>query len=341
MSRNLFTPTKADVPFDPEIVADIIQYLPLDKNRLVSSGAVVQSNFFTDVAGKNTGKITLPAFSYGEFEDGEDWTGEQDGNISKLPNTSQTSVIVRKYKAWGWNYLANYIANGMTPEQAVANYISIHKNTSFQKTILSMLKGVFTASDIAGKMIFDNGANPITSGDFEKAKQQFWGDTMNEQPVAIICHSVVATALRLQIDDKNKVNFLAGTEIIVDDNITKESSGVYETYIFRRGAISISPELAGSGGFSQRDEIKNQGEGVLGYRTGYVVSPAGVDFKGSLAKAVGASKTELETGTNWQFLQNIQEPQKRMGIGMIKSTEDLSPAVLRASASQKQTAKTE
>lgn len=329
MARDGFKPVITDVPFDPEIVAGAIQYLPLDQNSLVKNGVMFEDPRFVREAGRNTGKITLPAYTYDENDDEEDWDASKDGSTSKLPNTSQTSVVISRFKAFEYNYLANVISNGMTPNQAVANYIGTLRDKAMFKVLKRVLKGVFEASDVAEKLIYDISSATRTSlktEDFLKARTHFWGDTDTE-PVFYIMHSVTYTALMTQLTETTMKNFIGNATIIKDDKLCDAGSGTYKTYIFRRNAIATSGDLAGSRAFTFRDELKEQGTEGIGYRRRYILSPVGINFKGNLSKATGATTAELELGTNWGLL-DMPDAHKRVRMGMIISKESIDPAGL-------------
>lgn len=324
MARNGFKPIITDIPFDPDVVLDTMQMLPMDKNSLVENGVLFVNNRFNEV-GKNTGSITMPAFIFDENDTDEDWDGLKDGSTSKLPNTSQTSVVVSRYKAWEINDLANNISDGVSPESAVVNYVQSFRQKQTFGIVKSVLKGMFANTSIQSKLIYDISTRSAKTNDFLKARTFFWGDQA-DAPVFYIMHSVVHASLLSALTETTMVNFLQGAKIIVDDKITTESAGVYETYIFRRNAMATSNDLAGSRAFRQTDEIKDQGTDVIGYKRRLILSPVGVSFKGTLAKPTGATTAELETGTNWELLKDLPDNHRYVRVGVIKSKESIDPA---------------
>lgn len=323
----VLSPTQANVPFDPEIFLALSQEYSTEKNLLVTSGALAFDQELYDIAMANAGKITRASWLY-DFKDADYWDGQHNTEVDSIGHKEQTSVIVRKYKIWGWNELTRYMSRGKTPEVAINDIVTEHKNTSLKRCMLSMLKGNFANTEIAKKLVYDISTKSMTSADYIKAKTKFWGD-MADSASLVIMHSVVYANLTTKLTETQMVNFLQGAKILVDDSITAGTGDVYETYILRNGAIRWTSDLPlrNAGAFVESDQQKNQGEEYIGYRRAFLFEPVGISFKGTLAKPLTAQNSELEVGTNWEM---VLEP-KKVGIAMIKSKEVLEePAVTEA-----------
>lgn len=329
--NNSIEPKKSDVHFSDVQLLALAQEYDANKTELVSSGALVTDSVLASKYGDDTGVVERPFWFY-DYEKPMDWTGKVDGDTDKVGNKSIRSVIKRHYKAWRYNELSQHIAAGITPEQAINNIITRHKNTALNDTIKSVLKGVFSNTTIQGKMIYDASARAIKGEDFIKARALFWKDRATEAPVFYIMHSVVYTALVTQLTETTMVNFLQGARILVDDTITTESAGVYETYMFRNGAIRWTGDLplSDAGAFVEKQQTVKQGQTTIGYRRAFGIEVSNVSFKGSLSDPVCVTDTELETGTNWE--QVIDDTRFTL-MGMIKSKESITPAVMAAMAS--------
>lgn len=314
---------QTDVRFSDKQLLALTQEYDANKTELVSSGALVKDSILASKYSNDTGVVERPFWFY-DYEKSQDWTGKVDGETDKVGNKSIRSVMKRHFKAWKYNELAQFLATGITPEQAINNVITRHKNTALYDVVKSILKGVFANSAIQGKMIYDASTRAIKGQDFIKARAKFWKDRANEAPVFYIMHSVVYTALVTQLTETTMANFLQGARILVDDTITTESAGVYETYMFRDGAIRWTGDLplANASAFVERDETKNQGETIIGYRRAFGFEVTNISFKGTLADPVCATDTELETGTNWE--QVIDDTRFTL-MGMIKSKESITP----------------
>lgn len=323
-TRNFIQANKTDVKFDELRTLALTQKYSADKTEIIASGAMARDETLAGEYSGNTGTVERPFWFY-DYVKPDQWTGKQDGNIDKVGNKTIRSTLVRHYKAWGFNTLANYMARGVSPEQAINNVITEHKNTALRNTMYSVLKGVFANTTIQGKMIYGDGTKSLKTSDFTKARAMFWKDRATETPVFYIMHSVVYTALVTQLTETTMVNFLQGARIIVDDTITTGSDGVYETYMFRNGAIRWSGDLPlnRAGAFVQTDEERNQGETIIGYRRAFAIEVPNVSFTGTLDDPTGASDTELETGTNWT---EVIDDTRLTLVGMLKSKESIDPA---------------
>lgn len=315
-------PTTANVPFDPEIFLALSQEYSTEKNLLVTSGALAYDQELYDIAMANAGKITRASWLY-DFKDADHWDGAHNTDVDSIGHKEQTSVIIRKYKIWGWNELTRYMNRGKTPEVAINDIVTEHKNTSLKRCMLSMLKGIFANTEVAKKVVYDISTQAMTTADYIKAKTKFWGD-MADSASLIIMHSVVYANLMTQLTETQMVNFLNGATILVDDSITAGTGDVYETYILRNGAIRWTGDLPlrNAGAFVEVDQQKNQGEEYVGYRRAFLFEPVGLSFKGTLATPITAKNSELEVGTNWEM---VLEP-KKVGLAMIKSKEILGNA---------------
>lgn len=316
-------PTSANVPFDPEIFLALSQEYSTEKNLLVTSGALAFDQELYDIAMANAGKITRASWLY-DFKDADYWDGQHNTEVDSIGHKEQTSVIVRKYKIWGWNELTRYMTRGKSPEVAINDIVTEHKNTSLKRCMLSMLKGNFANSEVAKQLVYDISTKSMTTADYIKAKTKFWGDMANSASL-VIMHAVVYANLMTQLTETQMVNFLNGATVLVDDSITAGTDNVYETYILRNGAIRWTGDLPlrNAGAFVEKDQQKNQGEEYIGYRRAFLFEPVGLSFKGTLAKPITAQNSELETGTNWEM---VLEP-KKIGIAMIKSKEVLDGTV--------------
>lgn len=315
----VLSPTQANVPFDPEIFLALSQEYSTEKNLLVTSGALAFDQELYNIAMANAGKITRASWLY-DFKDADYWDGQHNTEVDSIGHKEQTSVIVRKYKIWGWNELTRYMTRGKTPEVAINDIVTEHKNTSLKRCMLSMLKGNFANTEVAKKLVYDISTKSMTSADYIKAKTKFWGD-MADSTSLVIMHSVVYANLLTKLTETQMVNFLQGAQILVDDSITAGTGNIYETYILRNGAIRWTGDLPlrNAGAFVESDQQKNQGEEYIGYRRAFLFEPVGLSFKGTLTKPLTAQNSELEVGTNWEM---VLEP-KKVGIAMIKSKEVL------------------
>lgn len=321
---------QTDVRFSDVQLLALTQEYDANKTELVSSGALVIDSILASKYGDDTGVVERPFWFY-DYQKPQDWTGKVDGETDKVGNKSIRSVIKRHFKAWRYNELAQFLATGIPPERAINNVITRHKNTALNDTIKSVIKGVFANSAIQGKMIYDASTRAIKGQDFIKARAKFWKDRANEAPVFYIMHSVVYTALVTQLTTTTMVDFLQGARILVDDTITTGNAGVYETYMFRNGAIRWTGDLplSDAGAFVEKQQTVNQGQTTIGYRRAFGIEVANVSFTGTLGDPVCATDTELETGTNWE--QVIDDTRFTL-MGMIKSKESITPDAAMAMA---------
>lgn len=225
--------------------------------------------------------------------------------------------------------------------------------------LLAILKGVFSMSTTdstvaakAAKEFLDKHVYNITAnaGDdalvgaatLNKAIQKAGGDNKNIFKL-VIMHSEVATNLEnmkllkymtyTDADGIERELALAtwnGRTVLVDDNMPTEDVAkagdveaytAYTTYVLGEGAI-ILDDIGDAVPYEMsRDPKTNGGQDTLYVRDRYICGVDGISFEKPATITASASNTDLETGANWNIINDGTKaiPHKAIAIAKIVS----------------------
>lgn len=291
--------------FNPYVIEKTAQL-----SKLVKSG-IVEPNAELDALAIAGGKlINMP---YWKDLTGDDEVLSDSGalTVNNIASGKDVAALLMRGKAWGVNDLAKALS-GDDPMGAIGDLVAEYWARMEQKTLLSVLKGIFGASsmsanvhDISSEL---EGAGKISGASFIVAKNKL-GDN-SDKLTAVMMHSDTFTALEQQNliqyipNSQGIVEFPSymGKEVIVDDGCPKDSD-VYTTYLFGKGAIGKGNGQAPVPTETDRDSLA--GEDILINRQHFILHPRGVKFTNTSVAGDSPSNAELATQTNWE---RVYEP---------------------------------
>jgi hypothetical protein len=291
----------------PEIFSPNAQQLTQEKSRLLRSGAMVSDEALnTALAGAG---LTFNEPSYRDLDNDAENVSSDDPDVKSTPNkigtATEIQVRLSRNNSWSSMDLAADLT-GSDPMAAIANRVSDYWVRRQQAAFVAVMNGVFADNaaapggqdthtqndmihDISG-VAFDDGVTNFSAEAFIDAATTM-GDSM-EDLTMVMMHSVVYNrALKNNLIDfvADSVNGAAvqirtflGREVIVDDGVP-HTGGVFDTWLFGRGAIrwgAGSPKVptevdrdprAGNGG----------GQDVLHNRVEWTIAPAGYAYVGT------------------------------------------------------------
>ena len=309
-----------------------IESLPnVKKNELIKS-AVLKPNAeirraFSSQGG--TGYAILPM--YGRI--GGDAIN-YDGKTDIVPNATKTFergvVVVGRANAWLEDDFSEDITGGVGFMSNVAKQVNEYFDDIDQKTLLSILKGIFSMTggknaDFVKNHTYDISAleNPkIDVTTLNSAIQQACGDNKTKFSI-VIMHSVVATNLEnlnllnyLKYTDKNGIQrdlglaTLNGKIVLIDDTMPVEDSEdekLYTTYILGKGAIDFEDIGAKVPYEINRDPKTNGGQDTLYARTRKCFAPFGISYTKKHQASLSPSDDELANGGNWSLVMDVEK----------------------------------
>jgi len=310
-------------------IADVIEpevFTPYTINRTMELSALIQSGIaennreFDELASGPNVLINMPFWEdlTGDPEVMDDEGEHTPGNIGSNADVARKLGFV---KSFGANALSAMLS-GDDPMRAIADLFAAYWNRQYQKILLSILDGIFDASNMKEKVhdiTTETGDAALISGRTFLDAIQKMGDA-KDLITGVMIHSAAETYLAKndlieyveESQGKVRIPYFMGKRVIVDDSIAFDTeTGASEAYLFGAGAIAW-----GNGSHKdirQTEVVHNgmslAGEDILVNRKISILHPRGVKWvepENGTAK-VFPNLTELATGTNWA---RVYEPKK-------------------------------
>jgi len=290
----------------PEIFSPYVQQMTQEKSRLIRSGAItLDAQLNSALAG---GGLTFNEPSFKDLDNDAENVSTDDPSTNSTPNkigtATEIQVRLSRNNSWSSMDLSGDLA-GADPMQAIANRVSDYWARRQQAAFVATLNGVFADNaaaptgtehvqndmrhDVSGAAFVD-GVTNFSAEAFIDATATM-GDSMEDLTMVMVHSIVYARMLKNNLIDfvSDSVNGNAvriptflGREVIVDDGVPR-SSGVFNTWLFGRGAVRGgmgSPKVptevdrkpaAGNGG----------GQDILFNRTEWIIHPVGHAYAGT------------------------------------------------------------
>ena len=331
------------------------------KNELAKSGAVGTNQNAHDALANQTGSLYARVPYFGRIDGSTSQNNDGGTDIVSTSTTTyeQGFIVASRMDSWTEKSFSKNITAGVDFMDNVAAQIADYKMDVKQAMLLAILKGVFSMSTTgstvaakAAKEFLDKHVYNITAntGDdafvgaatLNKAIQKAGGDNKNIFKL-VIMHSEVATNLEnmkllkymtyTDADGIERELALAtwnGRTVLVDDNMPTEDVAkagdveaytAYTTYVLGEGAI-ILDDIGDAVPYEMsRDPKTNGGQDTLYVRDRYICGVDGISFEKPATITASASNTDLETGANWNIINDDKKaiPHKAIAIAKIVS----------------------
>lgn len=325
--------------FNPEAFGKYVDRIPnLKRLELIKSRALRGNEQIREAFSNQTGTAyaTIPMFgTLGGTP--VNYDGKTDITEETTDTYERGVVVIGRAKAWTELDFSADITGGVEFMDNVAAQVSEYWGDIDQKTLLSILKGIFSMTGAGNLAFVDGHTYDITgkTGDETKvgvttlnsAIQQAGGDNKNKFSV-VIMHSTVATNLEnlnllgyLKQTDANGVqrDLALGTWngrlVLIDDDMPTEevdetSSGAgdgytkYTSYVLGDGAIDYENIGAEVPFEMSRDPKTNGGKTTLYSRQRKVFAPYGISYLKKSQASLSPTDAELENGSNWELVNN-------------------------------------
>lgn len=290
----------------PEIFTPYMMTQTEEKSRLIRSGAIARdAEIDSLLAGAG---LTFNTPSYKDLDNDEENVSSDTGSDStpnKIGTVQEISVRLNRNNSWSSADLVSALI-GNDPMNAIASRVSDYWTRRLQAASIATIKGVYADNaaspsgtdthtlndmthDVSGSSFVD-GLTNMTAEAFIDATATM-GDSM-EDLALVVCHSIVYARLL----KNNLIDFVSdsangnavriptylGREVIVDDAMPA-TGGVYETWLFGRGAIRLGLGAPKVPTEVFRDPAANNGAGkeTLHSRIELCIHPNGHAYKGT------------------------------------------------------------
>lgn len=345
--------------FNPQAFGAYVDRIPnVTKNELAKSKAVGTNQNAHDALSNQTGSLYARIPYFGRISGKTSQNNDGNTNIESTNTTTfeQGFIVASRMDSWTERSFSKNITAGVDFMDNVAAQIADYKFEVRQDILLAILKGIFSmkssgstvpekaAKEFLDKHVFDITKetkpedNVVNSSTLNKAIQKACGDNKNIFKL-VIMHSEVATNLEnmkllkyMTYTDANGIErdlTLAtwnGRLVLIDDSMPTEtvSDGnytAYTTYVLGEGSIVLD-DIGDSVPYEMsRDPKTNGGQDTLYVRDRYICGVDGISFEKPSSITASASNKDLETGTNWNIINDgeIAIPHKAIALCKIVS----------------------
>ena len=312
--------------FNPTVFGRYVSRVPdLVRTELLKSGALVTNQELANMLPAQTGgnyiEMPIKGLIGGEALN---YDGVVDLTTTTTDTYSQGFIVVGRMKGWEEKQFSKEIT-GVDFMDNVAEQVAKYKEKLDQKTLLSILKGIFSMTgegnaDFVEKHTLDISGEEQPNADattMNTAIQKATGDNQGTFSFAIM-HSKVATNLKnlqileyLKYTDSNGIQrelqlaTYNGITVLVDDGMPYDAEkGTYTTYVLGTGAFTYSDCGAEHAYEMDRNPVINGGKDMLYMRQRKIFAPYGISFTKASMATLSPTDAELENGSNWALVNN-------------------------------------
>lgn len=211
--------------------ADYVIRRTAELSNLVQSGIISSSPILDQLITGGGRTIELPVFN--DLSGDDEVLGETAATVGGITTSKDIAPVLQRIKAWGATELAGALS-GTEPMKAIAELVSAYWVRREQKTLISVLEGAFSASNMSGLVLDitgNVGASAISANAVLDAKQ-LKGDASGDL-VAIAMHSAAYTKLQKDnviqfipaAESKIQIPTYLGYRVIVDDGLPYVTPG--------------------------------------------------------------------------------------------------------------------
>lgn len=343
--------------FNPQAFGAYVKRIPnVTKTELAKCKAVGSNEQAKAALSTQTGSLYARIPYFGRISGKTSQNNDGATNIESTNTTTfeQGFVVASRMDSWTERSFSKNITAGVDFMDNVAAQIADYKFEVRQAMLLAILKGVFsmktsgsTVAEKAAKEFIDKHVYDITkktgeealvgAATLNKAIQKACGDNKNIFKL-VIMHSEVTTNL----ENMKLVKFMTQTDkdgierelalatwngrlVLIDDGMPTEevtdSTGnymAYTTYILGEDSI-ILDDVGDSVPYEMsRDAKTNGGQDTLYVRDRYICGVDGISFEKPSSITASASNKDLETGTNWNIINDEKEAIPHKAIALCK-----------------------
>lgn len=342
--------------FNPQAFGAYVKRIPnVTKTELAKCGAVGSNEQAKAALSTQTGSLYARIPYFGRISGKTSQNNDGATNIESTNTTTfeQGFVVASRMDSWTERSFSKNITAGVDFMDNVAAQIADYKFEVKQAMLLAILKGVFSmkttgstvaekaAKEFVEKHTFDISKekenNVVGATTLNKAIQKACGDNKNIFKL-VIMHSEVATNL----ENMKLVKFMTQTDkdgierelalatwngrlVLIDDGMPTEEvtdpAGnymAYTTYILGEDSI-ILDDVGDSVPYEMsRDAKTNGGQDTLYVRDRYICGVDGISFEKPSSITASASNKDLETGTNWNIINDEKEAIPHKAIALCK-----------------------
>lgn len=290
-----------------------------EKSRIIRSGAAIVDPAISGLLAGAGLTFNLPAFKPLDNEDenvvGDDiddtykdtaWNALTNSRPKKIGSVEEIGVRLSRHQSWGSADLTTALGD-KDPMGAIGELVSDYWALRQQALFVATMKGIFADNDAApdaAEHTLSDLTNDVKGGGFIDGVTNFTSEAFLDAAVTmgdaqedlglLLVHSIVYNRMqKLQLIDfvPDAVNpnvnipMFMGRTVIVDDGMPRVN-GVYQSWIFGRGAVRMGVGSAKVPTETERKPAAGNGGGmdVLHNRVEWMLHPTGHAYVGTPAK---------------------------------------------------------
>jgi len=296
-------------------------------NALRTSKALKPNQQIRDTFSSQTGTVYGLIPMFGRL-DGEpiNYDGEHDITAQATTSYERGVVVIGRAQAWTEYDFSEDLTGGVDFMSNVAMQVAEYWEEKDQEILLSILKGIFDNKNAANRGDFiskhtynvpvEEGSDNMTVTTLNSAIQKASGDARGRYSL-VIMNSIVA----MHLENENLLEYLKQTDpsgiqsnlalaqwngrlVLVDDDLTVDSNGLYTTYVLGDGAFDFEDIGAKVPIEMDRNPALNGGMDTLYSRQRKVFAPYGISFTRADMVSNSPTLSELEDGANWELVND-------------------------------------
>ncbi len=307
----------ADVVVPAEFTAYIIEQ-NLTSTALYQSGVLVQNGLMASQLAKGSNNFTIPFWADPAGAGEADITSDDPTVLSTPVKVTANKQIVRKsflHQSWSEMSLASELA-GADALALVQSRVLNYWDRQYEKRLVASLLGVLysNVANNSGDMVVDISGATGNAADFSGTAAITAALTMGDQlhqMKSIVMHSKIYGEALVNdeivffkpSENDLEVATYKGMSVLVDDNLTTSTTGVYITILMGTGAVgfAVAPPETGYGTEIYRTPSAGNGGGqtTLHSRNNVALHPLGLSFTGASVAGESPTIAELATAANW------------------------------------------
>lgn len=308
----------------PEIYNAYLRRMSMEDNAIIRSGAVVADSELSSMLAGGGLKFHSRSFNPLDADDDDRVSSDSPTQLaqhSKITSAHEVQLRLSRNKSWSSMDLAAALA-GTDPAQAIQSYTSDYWLARQQAALIASIRGVFAdnaKAPTAGEHVLNDMTNNISGGTGAAAAfsasafidaQATMGSHQSDLSLVVV-HPVIYTEMRKQ----NLIDFIPvsingaaisvptyqGAQVLMDSRIPS-NAGVFETWLFGRGAIRFGFHLPMNAVATERKEDIGNGAGgeILYNRQEWVFHPVGYAYRGGDFPTNANTTGNLSHEDSWQ-----------------------------------------
>lgn len=310
--------------FDPEVFTDYMQEQSTFADAIIASGILVSDDTVKNAIGASSSVGTMPIFkSFDGDDEALNFDGDENNVPQEIDGKKQSFMKIGRMRAWKDKDFTRYLV-GKSPLENLANNLVVpYWRHQWQKTLLSTMNGVMSATglenhitDLTAEGDTPSDSNKISETSLITLGQKALGDMANNFSLVFMHSAVYARLKTLGLVNYDKytisgaitreitLSTVNGKIVQIDDSLVDTSGTlpVYHTYLAGRGAFLTADCEIPEPYYTKYDPETNGGVHKLYTKQSKILHPNGMSLKFDNIVKESPTNAELANSANWELV---------------------------------------